>query len=167
MQEPFVVYREGMLTVEVVLFEKTAIQIWSKLQCFLDFAWELLVASMKSVVERLEEHHFQPFLEKRVQRLFGIPIGGPEGLQEIGVATQPSLALDEIEEHDAIHELECMVVRPRFVFGLLGEVVLQYCEESLVFFEKYLCEPLLVECAKPLAAPDHRLCSIIMPSQRR
>ena len=54
-------------------------------------------------------------------------------------AAQPAFALDEVEEHQAVEELERTVVSPGGVAGLAMEVFLQSGKDPLVIVEESLC----------------------------
>src|SRR5260221_14777624 len=83
------------------------------------------MAFVKLVIKSFKEKHLEPPGEECVLFVFGMIIAAPERPQEVFIATRPSFALDEIQEHAAIEKLQSVVMRPGRVASLLQKVFLK------------------------------------------
>src|SRR5579883_670329 len=69
--------------------------------------------------------------------MFALLVALPESSQEIFIIAQPSLTLDEVQEHAAIEQLQGIVVRPAFIIRLLPQVFLKNSEERSIVIKEF------------------------------
>ena len=94
------------------------------------------MATMEFVIEGLEEQHPQPLVKKAVLSLSSVLVAPPEILHKFRVITQPALALDEIEKHEAVEKLEGIPMSPGLILGLAKKVLLKNLSRSLLIPKK-------------------------------
>jgi hypothetical protein len=116
--------------VELVFAKETTIEEGRKLERPANVFGEVAMPAVELVVEGFKEEHPQPLAEEGVTGLPRAFVAFPEVAEEVGIPAEPAFALDEVEEHQAVQELQCVVVRPGF--SLRGTLLRGKCiEQSL------------------------------------
>ena len=103
------------------------------------------MSTVEFVIKRLKEEDVEPAVDEGICRYVCILIELPECPQKVGVIVKPALALDKVEEHAAVEELQGEIVRPPTIFCLSRQVVQKDLEDGAVVFKESLCDGFDIE----------------------
>ncbi len=140
-------YRHTVGIVEPIAGEESAVEIWRKLERLVNRSGKLPMAAVEGVVERLEEQYREPALEEAVVGLVGSLVCAPELGDEPWVAAEPAFALDEVEEHQPVEQLQRVIVRPDLIAGGVEEQPLQGGKDLFVIGKEPPGDRFDIKCA--------------------